>query len=193
MADDSGDREKTKANPLQSATGWVVGLAGLVAALSLLANNSENLVATFFPSKPASVASSGPVNVAPASDSAAYSNGEATIRGTWQFDLDNGVTVANTGDADLFWEQETDTKRTLNPTNGALFALVGLRDFDQLTLQALRGLNYSSENIRANNDLSNAIPTGTVVAYKTKRGRYGKLLIETYGYDLKVKWFTFGP
>jgi hypothetical protein len=31
-----------------------------------------------------------------------------------------GVTTANTGDADLFWEQETDIKRTLNPMNGAI-------------------------------------------------------------------------
>jgi hypothetical protein len=31
------------------------------------------------------------------------------------------------------------------------------------------------------------------VAYKIRHDRYGKLLIENYGYDLKVKWFTFGP
>ena len=77
--------------------------------------------------------------------------------------------------------------------NGAMLVLVGLRDFDSLTLQALKELNYQSENIRADNDISNAVPGGSVVAYKTRYGRYGKLLIENYGYDLKVKWFTFGP
>jgi hypothetical protein len=114
---------------------------------------------------------------------AVFSNGETIIRGTWFFDLDNGVTAISRTDSDLFWEQETDTKRTLNPMNGALFALVGQRDFDSLQLQTLKGLN----------DVSNAIPTGTVLAYRTKHGRYGKLLIEYYAYDLKVKWITFGP
>jgi hypothetical protein len=142
--------------------------------------------------EPSSVISSAPASVSP-SDPAAFSSGEATIRGTWSFNLDNGVTTVNTGDADFFWEQETDIKRTLNPMNGAMFALVGLRDFDSLTLQTLKGLDYQSENIRADNDTSNAIPGGSVVAYKTRHGRYGKLLIENYGYDLKVKWFTFGP
>jgi hypothetical protein len=47
--DDSGDHEKTKSGPLQAATGWVLGLAGLVAAITLLATNSENLIEKFSP------------------------------------------------------------------------------------------------------------------------------------------------
>lgn len=198
MADESGgDRNDTKtnpANPLQSATGWVVGLAGLIAALSLLATNSERLIATFFPSMqsdhPHPAASQPP---AATTDPTAFSNGETVIRGTWSFDLDSGVILQSPADADLFWEQETDIKRSLNPQNGAMLALLGQRDFDSLTLQTLKGLNYAAEPLRADNDLSNAIPSGTVVAYKTRRGRYGKMLIENYGYDLKVKWLTFGP
>jgi hypothetical protein len=196
MADDnSGDRKTTKATPLQVSTAWVLGLAGLVAAISVLATNSENLLAIFLPSKQPSEARSGPVSPAPSDrpDSTAFSDGETIIRGTWFFDLDNGVTAISRTDSDLFWEQETDTKRTLNPMNGALFALVGQRDFDSLKLQTLKGLHYLSDNIRANNDVSNAIPNGTVLAYRTKHGRYGKLLIENYAYDLKVKWLTFGP
>jgi hypothetical protein len=197
MADnDSGDREKKKSGPLQAATGWVLGLAGLVAAITLLATNAENLIEKFSRSKQPSGSSSGPTNQTPSDrqpDPAASSNGEAIIRGTWEFDLDNGVLVTSGTDADLFWEQETDTKRTLRPMNGALFALVGQRDFDSLKLQTLKGLNYLSSGIRADNDVSNAIPNGTVLAYRTKHGRYGKLLIENYAYDLKVKWLTFGP
>jgi hypothetical protein len=194
--DDSGDREKTKASPLQVATAWVLGLAGLVAAISLLATNSEKLVEIFSPSKQPSGSSSGPASLAPSDrqpDPTVFSNGETIIRGTWSIDLDNGVTAMSGTDSDLFWEQETDTKRTLKPMNGALFALVGQRDFDSLKLQTLKGLNFLSSAIRADNNVSNAIPNGTVLAYRTKHGRYGKFLIENYAYDLKVKWLTFGP
>jgi hypothetical protein len=189
------DDKTTKATPLKVATGWVLGLASLIAAISLLATNSENLIALFSRSKQPSEASSSPGSPAPSdrADPAVFSDGEIIIRGTWSLDLDNGVTTIGRADSDLFWEQETNTKRTLNPVNGALFALVGLRDFDSLKLQALKGLHYLPDNIRANDDGSNAIPTGTVVAYKTKHGRYGKLLIEDYAYNLKVKWLTFGP
>jgi hypothetical protein len=196
MADDSGNREKTKATLLQVATAWILGLAGLVAAITVLATNSQNLIAIFSSSKQPPVSSSGPAGPGasnPQSDSAAFSNGETIIRGTWTFDLDNGVLTSGTGNSDLFWEQETNTKRTLQPTNGALFALVGQRDFDSLKIQMLKGLDYSSDGIRADNDISNAIPSGTILAYKTRHGRYGKLLIENYAYDLKVKWLTFGP
>jgi hypothetical protein len=49
--DDSGDPKTTKATRLQVATAWVLGLAGLVAAISVLVTNSENLLAIFSPSK----------------------------------------------------------------------------------------------------------------------------------------------
>jgi len=188
--------DDTKSKPLQAATGWVLGLAALVAAITLLVTNSENLIEKFSPSKQPSRPISGPANRAPSdrqSEPVVFSTGETIIRGTWEFDLDNGVTATSSTDADLFWEQKTDTKRALRPMNGALFALVGQRDFDSLKLQTLKGLNYSSSEIRADNDVSNAIPTGTVLAYKTKHGRYGKILIENYAHDLKVKWLTFGP
>lgn len=147
MADEGGggDRNDTKTNPsstLQTATGWIAGLAGLVAALSLLATNSEQLIKTFFPSTqqeksgPRPVASQSPVA---ATDPAAFSSGETVIRGTWSIDLDSGATAMSDSDADLFWEQETDVKRTLNPKNGAAFALVGQRDFDSVTLRRSKG------------------------------------------------------
>ena len=63
--DDSGDREKTKAGPLQGATAWVLGLASLVAAISLLATNSENLIAIFSASKQPPASRSGPASPAP--------------------------------------------------------------------------------------------------------------------------------
>jgi hypothetical protein len=191
--DDSGDREKKRAGPLQGVTAWVAGLAGLVAAITLLATNSENLIRIFAPSEQPRAPSSGPAPPVRPPDPAVFSKGETIIRGTWSFDLDNGVTAMSGADSDLFWEQETATKRALKPMNGARFALVGQRDFDSLTLQSLKGLDYLSNDIRADNDVSNAIPNGTVLAYRTKRGRYGKVLIENYAYDLKVKWLTFGP
>jgi hypothetical protein len=139
MADDDSGKT-TKATPLQGATAWVLGVAGFIAAITVLATNSESLLAIFRPSKPLSEASSGPVSPAPSDrpDPAVFSNGDTIFRGTWLFDLDNGVVATNRADADLFWEQETDIKRTLNPMNGALFALVGQRDFDSLKLQTLK-------------------------------------------------------
>ena len=103
MADnDSADDKTTKATPLQRVTAWVLGLAALIAAITVLATNSENLLKVFSRSKQPSEASSGPASPAPSDQPAVFSNGEAIIRGTWSFDLDNGVTAISRTDADLF-------------------------------------------------------------------------------------------
>lgn len=118
-----------------------------------------------------------------------HSKGELVVRGTWKYDLDLGVQT-NAG-ADLFWEQATDVKRSLVPLNGASFFVVGIRDFESVTLRDLERFPYSSARINGSDLPSNQIPRGTVVAYKTNEGRLGKFVVDEYGYNLKIHWITF--
>ena len=38
----------------------------------------------------------------------------------------------------------------------------------------------------------NQIPAGTVLVYRTSRGNDGRMEIQKYGYDLRIKWVTYG-
>ncbi len=45
--------------------------------------------------------------------------------------------------------------------------------------------------INGSDDKSNQIPQGSILIYVTDEGRYGKLKILKYGYDLTIKWVTY--
>jgi hypothetical protein len=51
--------------------------------------------------------------------------------------------------------------------------------------------SLSSDLINGSDNLSNQIPTGTILLYQTKSGRYGKLEIVSYGYNLTLRWKTY--
>jgi hypothetical protein len=126
----------------------------------------------------------------PAPTAPVYSSGRMTFRGTWLYDLDRGTEVNKQKDADLFWEQVTGVKRLLVPLNGAQFSVIGGRDYDSISYDDLKNFKYSTEKIDASVG-SNRMPEGWVMAYKTKEGRLGKLIVVQYGYDLRVLWTTF--
>lgn len=46
-------------------------------------------------------------------------------------------------------------------------------------------------NLPLLDDASDTIPVGTVLFYRTSAGRYGKLLITSYGYILTMRWLTY--
>lgn len=119
-----------------------------------------------------------------------YSSGQLVIRGTWLYDLDLGTQTDDRSRADIWWEQKTKTERSLVPMNGASFAVVGKRDFASLGREVLNQLAYSGNPIQADEVGRNLIPSGTVVAFRTKQGRYGKLMVNSYGYDLSIRWET---
>ncbi len=105
----------------------------------------------------------------------------ATIKGTWDFDVDTGQNTASM--ADLFWDQVTETERHIVPRNGAKYANLGIVDFDSV-------VNFSSysmsEDIIDGSVDHNAIPDGTVLAIKTDIGNYAKMRIDNYGNNLTV-------
>jgi hypothetical protein len=167
----------------------IIGLVGVLAA-ALIGNWHQ-----IFPEASPGPTSSGASATSPrrsASDSTrpVYSKGRLVVRGTWSYDLDSGIQTTEDG-ADFQWELDTAVKRYLAPHNGAGFLVVGIRDFDSLTLRELEKLHYSSQKIDGSNESYNQIPQRTVVAYKTKQGRFGKFIVDDYGRDLTIRWVTY--
>ncbi len=141
---------------------------------------------------PGEAASAGPSGQATSTD-AVFSQGSMTVMGSWIIDLDLGVDAPDNAPAD-FWWAAGDVQRKFVP-EGATFSLVGQQDFAALGLDRIKQLKFSGDPIPADYDPSNQttndIPDGTVLAYKTKQGRYGKLLIVKYARDLQIRWLTY--
>lgn len=121
---------------------------------------------------------------------AVMSKGSTTLRGTWTFDFEAGVQGPPTG-ADAWWEQVDDTIRFLVPQSGAMFALLGNPNFDVVSLQTLQSQPYTANPINGSNNASNQLTPGTIIAVKTNTGRYAKVKIDSYGYDLDITWVTY--
>jgi beta-lactam-binding protein with PASTA domain len=127
---------------------------------------------------------------ASASPPKSYSVGDLTVRGTWMADLDRGIETQD--GADFWWQQATPTERYLTPKNGARFKVLGQRDFDRITYADLRErVRYGADRIDGSDGASNQLAVGTVVAYVTDQGRYGKLLVRAWGYNLSIRWVTY--
>jgi uncharacterized repeat protein (TIGR02543 family) len=62
--------------------------------------------------------------------------------------------------------------------------------FDSITLADIQAVTLSNTDIDGS-DANNQIPAGTIVVYKTKNGRYGKFLVDTWGHDLVLNWVTY--
>jgi hypothetical protein len=183
MATQEGTRESSARIQIIVA---LIGLLGVVAA-ALISNWSK-----IFPKAPATPAASSSASGTPAKKAgrAVFSSGQLEVRSTWRCDLDAGAEVASGGD--FWWDQETEVKRYLKPESGAVFYTMGVRDFDSLTFAELEHLPYSAKAIDGSDTTTeNDIPKGTVVAYRTKQGRLGKLVIDSYGHNLTIRWITY--
>lgn len=173
----------------------LIGLAGVVAT-ALFANWNN-----IFPKKPdqsassaATSSSSGTASSTKKSERPVHSSGRLTVRGTYSYDLDAGTETDTGGDrstADFQWEIIDKVKRFVTPANGAAFFVVGGRDFESIRWSEMEHFPYSTERIRADNNNSNQIPRGTVVAYKTNEGRLGKFIVDDYGSNLTIRWRTY--
>jgi|HubBroStandDraft_5_1064220.scaffolds.fasta_scaffold46238_4 hypothetical protein len=165
----------------------VIGLLGVIAT-AVISNWSS-----IFP-KPASTqpaASTSTSSSTPAqkkTERAVYSSGQLVVRGTWHCDLDVG---AEDKTGDFWWEEDTKVERSLTPENGAVFFVVGIRDFDSLKFADLEHFHYSQDKIEANDAPENNLKKRTVVAYRTKQGRLGKFVVVDYGPDLTIRWATY--
>jgi len=121
---------------------------------------------------------------------AVQSRGATTLKGTWTFDFDTGLQGSPTG-SDIWWEQVNTVTRYLVPQGGAMLANLGKVNFDAVSLQTLQTRPYTMTPINGSNNASNQLTAGTVVAIKTGAGRYAKMKINTYGYNLGMTWVTY--
>ena len=197
------DPEKTRdsASRVQIAVA-LIGLLGVIA--TALISNWNNI----FPRKaPGPTASAAPAITAgsgsakkierspqgkepeQSSEHRVHSNGHLVIRATYFYDLDSG-TERDAG-ADFWWEHQTMEKWFLTPQNGAAFYVVGPVEFETVKWSDMQRFPYSKEKIDATDGASNRIPAGTVIAYRTDQGRLGKLIVDEYGFNLKIRWRTY--
>jgi hypothetical protein len=122
---------------------------------------------------------------------AVQSEGTTALKGTWTFDLDSGAQGPASG-ADLWWEQVNTVTRLLVPQGGATLArMSGTPNFDAVSLQTLQAQPYAAAPINGSNNASNQLTPGTVVAVRTGAGRYAKLRVNSYGYNLGISWVTY--
>ena len=166
----------------------VIGLVGVIATAVI--GNWDKIFPPQGKTEPAVVKERPPRNGP--KERPVHSRGRLVVRGTWMYDLDSGVeaSAGAAAGADFQWEQATDVKRYIAPLNGAVFFVVGIREFTSVTYTELEHFPYSSRKIDGSNLPSNQIPRGTIVAYKTNEGRLGKFIVDEYGYNLTISWVT---
>ncbi|HEY6312305.1 MAG TPA: hypothetical protein VIY52_16085 [Streptosporangiaceae bacterium] len=111
------------------------------------------------------------------------------LQGTYLFDFDSG-TETQSG-ADVWWDQQTDTVRSLNPQAGAAIVNLGTADFASLSCSDLRSEPYANVPIDGNNDTTNQLTDGDVFAVCTNQGNYAKVQVISYGYDLELRFVTY--
>jgi len=117
------------------------------------------------------------------------SSSTGTIRGTFFFSFDHGIQVTSGGD--VWWDQQTDTVRSMNPLGNAKLINLGIVDFNSITPTQLQSYTYITTPIDGNNDPSNQLVTGDVFAVTTNGGNYAKVLVVMYGYNLQIQWVTY--
>jgi len=125
------------------------------------------------------------------SPSTLVSSGATTLKGTFIFDLDNGVQGGPQSNADIWWDQETTVTRRMVPQNTAAILNLGVTNFADVTANNLEGLTYSATPIDGNNDATNKLVAGDVFAVRTTQGNFAKVQVVTYGYDLAIQWVTY--
>jgi hypothetical protein len=125
---------------------------------------------------------------APSTQPDVLSSGRVLLKGTYVFDFDKGILDPG---GDLWWEQKDGIARFLVPRNGAMAASLGGAGFEALNSQNLSEQHYSTTPINGSNDATNLLLPGTIIGIKTKSGHYAKMCINSYGYDLDIKWVTY--
>jgi hypothetical protein len=120
------------------------------------------------------------------------SSGVACLGQTMRFDLDRGDSRPSDAEADLFLNARTFSERYLQPWGAAALAVIGDRDFERVTPEALKRAPLSGLGLNASRDARNALPPGTVLAVRTGAGRYAKLqIVSSQGDAVSFKWVTY--
>lgn len=100
------------------------------------------------------------------------------------YDLDLGELVSQNGSDDCWWYPYNE-KPGIYPKNGAKFAVLGKLNFDQVKYTDIARASLSTNFIDGSyTDVrSNQLQNGTVLAFVTNQGRYGKMIIDAHGQD----------
>ena len=116
------------------------------------------------------------------------SQGSATLKGTFLFDLDTGTESVPGPPVgtnwDIFWEPVTSVAREMRIYDNTKIVNIGVVPFASVTPSGLQSLTYGTTPIDGNADATNKLVVGDVFAVKTTNGNYAKVLITSYGYDL---------
>jgi len=88
------------------------------------------------------------------------------------------------GVPDLLWDQASIGKRELEPKNGAKLKLLTGVNFNSLTLTDLKAVSFGTTPIIGNDDSTNQIKPGTIIAARNAAGHFTKLLVSKSGADL---------
>lgn len=100
--------------------------------------------------------------------------------------IDEISVLDNDGDGYSADEDCDDNNASINPDN-----TTGLTVYDAITFETIMDQTLNSEPINADDNDSNLLTPGAIVLYKTNQGRFGKLLIVEYGYNLTVQYLTY--
>ena len=88
------------------------------------------------------------------------SQGTATLKGTWTFDLDAGVEGGPGPNVDIWWDQQTTVLRQMVPQNSAKIINLGVVDFNTITANGLQNLTYVTTPIPGNDNATNKLVAG---------------------------------
>ena len=94
--------------------------------------------------------------------------------------------IDNDGDGYSVDQDCDDDNAFINPGN-----TTGQVVFDAISMETIMSQDLTNTPINGDDDETNLLIPGTIVLYKTNQGRFGKLLIKTYGYNLTVQFLTY--
>ncbi|MFD8008703.1 hypothetical protein [Streptomyces sp. NPDC058955] len=123
----------------------------------------------------------------------AMSSGSGVVRGNHRFDLEAGIEATGMGRADVWWRQLPGGGRELVPLLGARLCPMGVIGYDPLAHQDLATLSYHADAVPGGPEGENRLTAGSVVAVRTRSGRFVKLQVQTYGQDLRIRWQACPP
>ena len=113
-------------------------------------------------------------------------SGSGVLHGTCLFDFESGAETA--GPADVWWDQQTSTERQMVPVGGAALCILGLANYDALIQSDLKALSYSNTPIPGNVGGPNRLVDGSVFAVRTRSGKFVKVQVLHYDYNLQIRW-----
>jgi hypothetical protein len=121
------------------------------------------------------LALAAPAPGARAKKEAVLGKGQTVVPGTWTWKVEGNGLGGGLESSDVWWEQVSGTERNLVPLGGAAWAVLKGKPFEKVRREDLAGAAYS------NGKLSGALlRPGTVVALRTRDGKYAKLKVVRY-------------